>query len=613
MAASAEAAQVQAVASRLREPGGAMSRLMTVVAVLAAMAVAGAANAAETLVLQLHGPAQFRFAGYYAALWQGYYREAGLSVEIKPGAAAGQDPIDPVREVIEGRAQFGTGTAELLVRTAQGLPLLLLAPIFQQSGAAVYYRDDASFASPGALANAKIGRLPASDILDIELATALRAEGVDSEKLTPVPLQPGQTVHALADRSLDAAPGSAWDVPWLAQEQGFTVKSFNPADYRAEFYGDTLFTGRRLARAEAATVRAFRAATLKGWEYALQRPDEVAARMLAELPRPPGVADVGGLARYQAALAPVLARYPEIPLGHSNPERWRRIQDSMLRVGALVRTADPADFVYDVDGDLRSRNDLRALTIIGVTLAIAAAITAGLWRFRRRRPATDTVAAAAADRRATKPRPLPAETAAAALPAGPPPRSEGPAPASPARPAAFAEEPADLNAVLAAAESALQQLVPDRVSFRLSLLPELWRCRAEAPAVRTLVLDLVSGAASELDANGELIVGTRNYAFDAAAVAAMPGARPGEFVRVTVRDNGPGLSDDALDRVFDPAATARLSAATAAQAMRKLGGFARVESALGIGTAVHLYFPRVAAPAETTKAADAPKSAKAAE
>ncbi len=63
-----------------------------------------------------------------------------------------------------------------------------------------------------------------------------------------------------------------------------------------------------------------------------------------------------------------------------------------------------------------------------------------------------------------------------------------------------------------------------------------------------------------------------------------------------MRDNGPGLSEAALDRIFDRAATPRPSAAAAAEAMRGLGGFARVESAEGIGTAVHLYFRRAAEP-----------------
>jgi len=139
--------------------------------------------AADAVVLQLQGPAQFEFAGYYAALWKGFYRDAGLAVEIHPGGFNGKTPVDPVRELAEGRAQFGTGNAQLVIRAAQGLPLLLVAPIFQGSGAAVYYRADSDFSSPAALMKAKLGRLPASDILDIELVTALRAEGIEVKDL----------------------------------------------------------------------------------------------------------------------------------------------------------------------------------------------------------------------------------------------------------------------------------------------------------------------------------------------------------------------------------------------------------------------------------------------
>ena len=110
-----------------------MPRRVTISAVLSALGLSAiraswlalaltasprAADAADKLVLQLHRTAQFEFAGYYAALWQGFYQQAGLEVEINPGAPPGAPPIDPVREIVEGRAQFGTGTVQLLIRAA---------------------------------------------------------------------------------------------------------------------------------------------------------------------------------------------------------------------------------------------------------------------------------------------------------------------------------------------------------------------------------------------------------------------------------------------------------------------------------------------------------------
>ncbi|HKS89661.1 MAG TPA: ABC transporter substrate-binding protein, partial [Stellaceae bacterium] len=364
-----------------------MSKWLAVAVLVTAMAAAQAAGAADKLILQLNGPPQFEFAGYYAALWQNYYRDTGLDIDIKPDAGLGETPIDAVREVTEGRAAFGTGTADLVVRSGQGLPLLLLAPIFQRSGTRVYYRADADYASPAALAKAKIGRLPASNILDIELATALKAEGLDPDKLQSVPLDPGQGLAALADRRVDAVPGSAWELPWRAHEKGVAVKSFDPADYRVEFYGDTLFTLRQFAEREPQTVQRFRAASLKGWDYALQHPDEIAGLMIARLAHPPGIADAAGFARYQADLARRLARYPEVALGHSNPDRWDRIERAMTGAGALLRTADAEDFVYDPDAAARSRTDRRTFAILGATLVGGLVVIALLGLRWRRRPA----------------------------------------------------------------------------------------------------------------------------------------------------------------------------------------------------------------------------------
>jgi nitrogen-specific signal transduction histidine kinase len=246
------------------------------------------------------------------------------------------------------------------------------------------------------------------------------------------------------------------------------------------------------------------------------------------------------------------------------------------------------------------------MVLLGATVTAALLLMLWFWRRHRGRPVRDaapaTTAANAAAGSATATA-NPAAVAAAAVPA-PTPR-----PAAPAEAVKTEAAPTDVNAAVTRLERTLRQRVPRRVAFRLSLLPELWQCRVDPEAVRALLLDLVDAAAADLKGNGDLVVGTRNFAFSEANLAATPGAQLGEYVRVTVRDNGPGLSDEALDRVFDAAATARPSAALAAETMRRLGGFARVESAEGVGTAVHLYFPRAAtetkaSPANSAAAAE---------
>lgn len=79
----------------------------------------------DRVTLRLEWKHQFQFAGYYAALVQGYCREAGLDVvlrEAEPGA-------DPVEAMFAGEAEFGVGTSELLL--AQKNPVIVLAAIFR--------------------------------------------------------------------------------------------------------------------------------------------------------------------------------------------------------------------------------------------------------------------------------------------------------------------------------------------------------------------------------------------------------------------------------------------------------------------------------------------------
>jgi ABC-type nitrate/sulfonate/bicarbonate transport system substrate-binding protein len=549
-------------------------------------------GAAESVALQLSGPAQFEFAGYYAALRLGYYRDAGLDVTIRPGGLKSQIPIDPVREVSEGNAQFGVGSMQLVIRRAQGLPILLVAPVFQQSGAAVYYRADSDFSSPAALVNARVGRLPASDILDIELATTLRAEGIDPGRIKSVTIDPGQIVSALADKTIDAAAGSAWIVPWQAHERGIVLKSFNPAGYRVEYYGDSLFTLERFEATKPDIVRRFRTASLKGWEFALQHPNEVIARLIADNTSTPPAADAAGFNRFQADVARRLSRYPDIPLGYSNPDRWTQIEAGMLAAGALQRNADLTSFIYSPAVEPVSGSPTAGTTrFIPVAAAVAAGavLLAALWfglGWMRRRAATQRPAAAAAGGPEKGPAPvLPLRLAPAPrLAAAPPPPPPVP--------------PTDLNAVLAPLERRIRQRVRGKVRCRYSLLPGLWPCRTEGGPVAAAVLDLVDAAAAAMGVDGTLIVGTRNFTFDEANIRDYPGGRIGRFARITVRDAGPGLSDAELEKIADPETSVRPAVARAASVMERLGGFLRVESAEGVGTAVHLYFADASGAAE---------------
>lgn len=87
-------------------------------------------DALDPVVLQLKWKHQFQFAGYYVAQQQGFYEAAGLDISI---VEAPDDGSPPVQRVLQGQADFGVATSDLLLLRSAGQPVVALAAIFQHS------------------------------------------------------------------------------------------------------------------------------------------------------------------------------------------------------------------------------------------------------------------------------------------------------------------------------------------------------------------------------------------------------------------------------------------------------------------------------------------------
>ena len=83
----------------------------------------------EKVSLQLQWKDQFQFAGYYIAKEKGFYKDAGLDVELKKYNFG----IDPVKEVMNKKANFATGRISLILNRSKGDKVVLLSAILQTS------------------------------------------------------------------------------------------------------------------------------------------------------------------------------------------------------------------------------------------------------------------------------------------------------------------------------------------------------------------------------------------------------------------------------------------------------------------------------------------------
>ena len=102
-----------------------LKRLITAAALV--LLVSHSATALEQVSIQLKWKHQFQFAGYYAALEQGFYRDAGLDVTIREGGPN----IDVAGALTSGKSEYGVCSASVLREWSLGRRLVVLAAIFQ--------------------------------------------------------------------------------------------------------------------------------------------------------------------------------------------------------------------------------------------------------------------------------------------------------------------------------------------------------------------------------------------------------------------------------------------------------------------------------------------------
>ncbi|PKL76177.1 MAG: diguanylate cyclase, partial [Candidatus Melainabacteria bacterium HGW-Melainabacteria-1] len=235
-----------------------------------ATAALAEAPALQRVTLQLKWKHQFQFAGYYAAIEQGYYREAGLDVKLRE-AGVGEDPVD---RVLTGQAEYGVGTSELAVMRAQGRPIVLLAPIYQHSPLVLLVRTRQPGGPEQALSVHDLkGRHLMIEPQSAQLFAYLKGEGLSPEQLRISAHT--HSIQALIRGEVDGMSAYATDEPFLLQQAKVPFTQLSARSGGIDFYGDSLFTSEARLRAQPEQVRAFRAASLKGWEYALKHPEEI--------------------------------------------------------------------------------------------------------------------------------------------------------------------------------------------------------------------------------------------------------------------------------------------------------------------------------------------------
>jgi PAS domain S-box-containing protein len=157
----------------------------------------------------------------------------------------------------------------------------------------------------------------------------------------------------------------------------------------------------------------------------------------------------------------------------------------------------------------------------------------------------------------------------------------------------------DLNHITESLLKMLRRLIGENITLAWHPETDLWPVKMDPSQVDQILANLCVNARDAISGAGSIAIATDNVRLNATACAQHPDCQPGDYVRLTVSDDGCGMDDITLHHIFEPFFTTKdvgkgtgLGLATVHGTVAQSKGFIEVTSATGQGTNFYVYLPR---------------------
>jgi signal transduction histidine kinase/ActR/RegA family two-component response regulator len=146
-----------------------------------------------------------------------------------------------------------------------------------------------------------------------------------------------------------------------------------------------------------------------------------------------------------------------------------------------------------------------------------------------------------------------------------------------------------------------QRVIPEDIRLTTELRDGPWTFEGDRAQIQQVLLNLVTNARDAIPSGGTIKLTTENVTLDQEFARKNPEVTPGEYVRLTVSDDGAGMSEELRRRIFEPFFTTKgragtgLGLAVSYGIVKQLNGHISVQSAPGRGTQFDVYWPRSSA------------------
>lgn len=254
--------------------------VMTIVMALLLIACGEKETTKEKITFVLDWTPNTNHTGLYVAQAKGYFEEAGIEVEIVQPPEDGAEVL-----VASGKAQFGVSFQDSMApafASEEALPITAVAAVIQHNTSGIISRKGEGMDVPKGME----GKSYATWNGPIELATlqqVVEKDGGDFSKVELIPSKATDEVTALRSKSVD----SIWVFyAWAGVKtelEGLETDYFAFADIDSvfDYYTPVIISGNQFLEKKPEVAKAFLAALTKGYEFAIEHPEE-AAEILCE-------------------------------------------------------------------------------------------------------------------------------------------------------------------------------------------------------------------------------------------------------------------------------------------------------------------------------------------
>ncbi|MBZ0318853.1 MAG: ABC transporter substrate-binding protein [Anaerolineae bacterium] len=298
-----------------------------------------------TITLMLGLP-QIKYAGVYAAVSHGYFTDENLTVELQYSTPTdGSDPtVDFSSPFPVGEPIFGVLPAEMLLQMRQaGNDIMAVLTLIQRDSRGIISTTDNPINTPADLVGKRLLILPGTaDITNIFLTTV----GIDPNDITMVDGGNAGVATLVSQIVSGEVDGFVFSIEGEAQLNGLGLQTNRLAfyDYGVLSYHNIFYTSREMIELHPDVVQRFVNALLRGMQYSIDHPDEIAAQFVEDYadvihPLQVSVQDEG-----MRSIIPLMQTATSKP-GMMDAATWEYLIHTLSQLG-LVDASMKADDAY---------------------------------------------------------------------------------------------------------------------------------------------------------------------------------------------------------------------------------------------------------------------------